>query len=523
MSLPAPPAFSHHFLAVSSNGLPLRIPVDGRKLYVSRDLEEINKVRSTSVFGTTIQTNGLIRYRQVTIDVLPDDVILEIFDFYMDQARPYPFEGIEAWHTLVHVCRHWRNVVFGSPLRLNLQLLCTTRTPVRDVLDVWPAFPILIRDHSVESISELDLDNITAVLEHNDRICEIVLYEVPNSLLETVTAALIQKPFSALTQLELVAHHDATTPAVPPEPFRDGSAPHLRDFILDGIPIPDLPKLLSATHLIDLALWNIPHSGYVSPQAMVTCLSTLTSLEQLYLDFQLPQSRPEQGIQRPLTRSVLPSLTIFGFSGVSEYLEDFIARIDAPRLNQMDMTFINQIVFDASQLVHFINRSPYLKAPDEALVHFDDVAVWVTLSSPETGELKVEILADSHWQLSSVTQACSSFSPSFSTVKNLYIYHHQYPEPHWPDDDIENTQWLEILRPFTIVEKLYLSELFASRIAPALQVLVEERMTEVLPILQNIFVEGLQPSGPVQEGIGQFVAARQLSGHPITVSSWLRT
>jgi hypothetical protein len=54
-------------------------------------------------------------------------------------------------------------------------------------------------------------------------------------------------------------------------------------------------------------------------------------------------------------------------------------------------------------------------------------------------------------------------------------------------------------------------------------VLVEERMTEVLPILQNIFLEELQPSGPVQEGIGQFVAARRLSGHPITVSSWVRT
>jgi hypothetical protein len=107
-------------------------------------------------------------------------------------------------------------------------------------------------------------------------------------------------------------------------------------------------------------------------------------------------------------------------------------------------------------------------------------------------------------------------------VTYLYIYHHHYPEPGWQEDDVESTQWLELLRPFTSVEQLYLSELFASRIAPALQVLVEERMTEVLPILQNIFLEGLQPSGPVQEGIGQFVAARQLSGHPITISSWVR-
>jgi hypothetical protein len=37
-------------------------------------------------------------------------------------------------------------------------------------------------------------------------------------------------------------------------------------------------------------------------------------------------------------------------------------------------------------------------------------------------------------------------------------------------------------------------------------------MTVVLPALQNMFLEGLdslESSGPVQEGIGQFVAARQ--------------
>jgi hypothetical protein len=47
-------------------------------------------------------------------------------------------------------------------------------------------------------------------------------------------------------------------------------------------------------------------------------------------------------------------------------------------------------------------------------------------------------------------------------------------------------------------------------------------LQEVLPALQNIFLEGLQPSGPVQEDLGKFVAARQLSGHPIAVSPWER-
>ena len=87
------------------------------------------------------------------------------------------------------------------------------------------------------------------------------------------------------------------------------------------------------------------------------------------------------------------------------------------------------------------------------------------------------------------------------------------------NDAIENSLWLELLHPFPAVKNLYLSKDFAPGIAAALQEIVG---TEVLPSLQNIFVEGLEPSGPFQENIGQFVAARQLSGRPIAISVWNR-
>ncbi len=58
---------------------------------------------------------------RVTIDVLPDDVLLKIFDCYMDEALF--FIEIDAWHTLVH----WRCVVFDSPRRLNLRLFLLSK------------------------------------------------------------------------------------------------------------------------------------------------------------------------------------------------------------------------------------------------------------------------------------------------------------------------------------------------------------------------------------------------------------
>jgi hypothetical protein len=79
--------------------------------------------------------------------------------------------------------------------------------------------------------------------------------------------------------------------------------------------------------------------------------------------------------------------------------------------------------------------------------------------------------------------------------------------------DMGNDQWLELLRPFA-------AEVFQPFMADALQELVGGRTTEVLPSLQNIFLAGFDRSGPssFQEAIGQFVAARQLSGHPIVVA-----
>jgi hypothetical protein len=54
----------------------------------------------------------------MTFDMLPDDVLLKIFDFYVDEDfEPYGEQRIEVWKTLAHVCRRWRSVLFQSPRR----------------------------------------------------------------------------------------------------------------------------------------------------------------------------------------------------------------------------------------------------------------------------------------------------------------------------------------------------------------------------------------------------------------------
>ena len=106
-------------------------------------------------------------------------------------------------------------------------------------------------------------------------------------------------------------------------------------------------------------------------------------------------------------------------------------------------------------------------------------------------------------------------------VEHLYIMY-QCWRPIWKDVLIENTLWSQVLLPFTVVKNLYLSRQFAPGIAAALQELVGSRITEMSANLQNIFVEGLEPSGPFHENIGQFVATRQALGRPIAISDWKR-
>ena len=455
----------------------------------------------------------------IRINILPDDVLLEIFDLYMMiMIQIYPARGVNAWQLLVHVCRQWRNVVFGSPRRLNLRLYCTNETPAKDRLDIWPAFPLIVYG-STTSGSE----NVIAALEQSNRVCQVDLY-FADWQLEKVLPPL-QVSFPELTYLNLRSY-DETSPVIP-DSFLGGSAPRLRFLTLENISFPGLPKLLlSATHLVDLHLYRIPHSGYFSPKAIAAVLSASFSLETLSLEFESPQSRPYRETRSlpPQKRSVLPSLHNFRFRGVTEYLEELVTRIDIPQLNYMNITFFNQIDFDCPRLAQFINCTPIFGALNEAHVQFWEGFASVTLRSRtskfEGNNLRIHISCrEPDWQLSSIEQVCNNSLPPLPTVEDLYI-EHDYLVLVWKDEAIENTLWLQLLLPFTTVKHLYLDKEFAPGIAAAMQELGEGRITEVLPNLQTIFVKGLEPWRSFQKQIGQFVATRQLLGRSIAISVW---
>ncbi|KAI0298244.1 hypothetical protein BC826DRAFT_120765 [Russula brevipes] len=470
--------------------------------------------RSTHLQGELYGPQG-----QATIDKLTDDSLLEIFDFYLKKDED---TDLDEWYTLVHVCQRWRNIVFASPHRLDLRLLCRRNRPVRATLDIWPVLPLEIEYHY--RTWEVR-DDIIAALEHHDRVRKISLRAVSNSVWETLVTAL-QMPFPELTSLSLWPgsgdRRDISVPVLP-NSFLGGSAPRLQILSLGGIPFPAVQNLLlSASDLVDLNLLCLPHSGYISPASMVACLSSLNRLKSFRLGFESPLSRPDQPSPPPQTRVVLPALRYLAFWGMADYSEHLLARIDTPVLYKLYMGFFINPIFDIPHFKQFIGRAKGLNPLKEAKLWFNSKSWTVGLQLDQLPGPRLEVGCNrmDRRQLGSMARVCGQLSPFFSSIERFDLV--------WSDMfcgpegiyDLESTQFLEILQPFTAIRSLYVCKTLVSYIGPALQELIGESTTEVLPNLRDLFLGGSAISGSIQKGIQAFIEARRLSGQPVTVHHW---
>jgi hypothetical protein len=84
-------------------------------------------------------------------------------------------------------------------------------------------------------------------------------------------------------------------------------------------------------------------------------------------------------------------------------------------------------------------------------------------------------------------------------------------------EDNPDPGWLELLLLFDNVKNLHLPQYIAPLVVQVLRRLPAERVTEVLPALENVIICGLKRFKPLGEAISQFADARQLSGHPVSI------
>lgn len=318
---------------------------------------------------------------------------------------------------------------------------------------------------------------------------------------------MMRYPFSALAHLSLGSIDDDEL--VLPDGFLGGSAPSLRTLLLERIAFPALPKLLlSTTQLVTLQISSSSTIGYISPGVLATCLVSLPSLKQVNIEF--PFSDPDQSSPPLPTRAVLPSLLSFHFKGLTQYLEDLLAQLDAPGLRTVSATFCDHVV----RIPHFLRFSNYAeRLSGRAVVEFEFKTVLIKFILSNGFKLAItctELLG----QVLSMAPVCRELSPLVSRIERLDLrcvrYLLQLTPPFMNLED-----WLELFQPFIAVKNLYLCKNLWPKLAPALQGLSGARVVEVLPELRTLYLE--EPRGRAMGFIEPFVTARRLSSHPVAV------
>jgi hypothetical protein len=442
--------------------------------------------------------------------MLSDDILLNIFRHYLG-ATP------RLWPILAHVCRRWRQVILRSPLGLQLRLYCTCGTPVLKTLDCWPPLPLILNYGGSPildpPVSEDD-DNIIAALKESDRVNSISL-TLTNSLLEKLST--VSEPLSQLEELVLLSQ-DKLRLTLPSAAFRWGS--RLRTLRVTRIAFPTLPQLLSfSTNLVDLQLNEIPMTGYFSPEVFANVLSGASHLRSFSLHFlSFPPRRNYVGLPPPGGHHIaLPDLTCFKYRGTSKYLDSFVARINAPHLRDIYITFFNQPTLDASQLGQFIERTEMQTSLTEAEMQISAHAIAISLQNSSTStRLRLQISCTQlDWQWSSMAQVCDQLSPFLVRVNHLVFNSNDLPTGH---GGVDGDRWLQLVRSFGGARTLSIAGELSTGILSALRLADDGYATNivVLPAMRNLRVEKPIPlDSPFWDAVQSLVTSRGLSCHPI--------
>ena len=457
---------------------------------------------------TNLLRVGLFRRdRQVTIETLSDDILLNIFHHYL-----YPSPRI--WPMLTHVCRRWRQIVLRYPLGLDLRLYCTYGKSVLKTLDCWPRLPLVVDYGGLPGLyppALEDDDNIVALLKQSGRISSIRL-TVTSSLIEKLPA--ITEPLLGLEELILLSRDNVHLTL--PSAFRWGS--RLRTLHSTRVAIPSFPRQLSpCPELTDIQLHEIPSSGYFSPEALANALSGVTNLRILSLHFlSFPSRRQYLSLPPPSEeRVVLPALTCFKYRGTGKYLDSFVARIDAHRLGDFDITIFSQPTMDASQLGRFIGRIEMQTRHNRAEVRISEDTISVTfLDQSAAIPLRLRIPCKRlDLQLSSMAQICHHFSPFIFHVEYLRISSSR--EPHV--EGMTGEQWPELIRAFSGAKDFHLAGAHVTDILCALCPIDGGHTAEtVLPTLSYLHVaELMSVNMPLWDATESFLASRLLAGRPV--------
>ena len=341
-----------------------------------------------------------------------------------------------------------------------------------------------------------DEDNIIAALTHTDRVRSISLM-VTSSVLKRLSA--IKRPFLELEDLVLLSRD--TVPLILPSAF--GWGPRLRRLHSTRIAFPALLHLLhSSRNIVDLQLHEVLDHWPFSPEELTNALSGMAQLQALSLHF---PSVAKHLSPHARSRIVLPALTRFNFRGISQYLEGLVARINAPRLRDIKVTFFNEFIFELPALKVFVDQIDVHKSHRRAQIILSERAISLSLTRPGAPTcLKFQLFGEQlALQLPFISQICICYSAFLFNVEDLHI--DATTSSKW-EDPFETKNWLEIINSFPGVKWFHVSGNISTNIVRSLDQV--DRWRDPLP--PSLFKLPIRQPGPHHASLLSFNQGNRL-------------
>ena len=399
-----------------------------------------------------------------------------------------------------------------------MYLLLTNDSPSIGTLSHLPPLPLVI-DYSdrTDTVARKVAGHIHLGLQQHGCVRRVFLQA--SSLSLRIWLEPMNKLFPRLEDLSLLSTTVEETNLILPETFQ---APDLRRLSLHGISLPKRLSLLSSPiSLSSLSLTHIGASCYFPPGHLVTRLQGLPHLEELSIGFAIPIPLPsseEQLLPAPIPPVRLPTLRWLTYRGVDAYLENFVAQINTPLLERLNLTFFFDLTFTLVNLTEFIHRTERFGClaaqvnlnKDGASIDMGHYEHW------DIGRLSLHVNCEPlDWQIDSATQVCIALGNVLSTVEELKLdlnTRDMLSDSSW-ENTLDSLVWHELLLPFIQVKKLYIGSSLAFELSQALDTVAGGLVLELLPELQRLGVQ--LEINDAKKAFSEFIRTRESVGRPV--------
>lgn len=475
---------------------------------------------------------------RVTIDDLPEDVLLDTFDAYRQLFKLSPnyentWNSRYGWFKLTHVCRSWRRLVHLSPSRLQVHLLFTPRRSSRGtILKSLPPLPILI-DYCAESWNEKQERFILAAIRQRSRVREIGLRRADVDMPKLFRALSCGHPFPELEGLRILSSYLSDQGLIFPSTFLSGSVSCLQRLTLQDVEPRCLSPLLSSTTgLVELSLTFRASDSALPEASLISNLQCMANLRRLEL-----RPRPQHhtttsdGPRLPSGSGdvvPLPKLMQFVFVGPTIYLEALVVVFAAPSLQHLDAKLYGVVNgFPIHHLCRFIcDTDNQFISVRLYFTHSRLKMIAETRSKSDHAQLfKISIYNPTDMSL---VEICHRLSKPLTTVEEVVIEQDVAGGP-WFTDPL---QWYRFFSYIQQVKLVRVPSQVAVEVARAFQLDGQEPTMDLLPVLEQVEVDMIYPPLFEANHNGEFAcardafepltAARKQVGRPITLSFSVR-